>query len=218
MRFRHLLFAAMAGAACSSEDPLPGQFGEDEDLVCVEASAEAVDDSDTVVLGTEGTEVVVGDVLALAAGTFEATLTWEATGEQTSITLTSETSASTAERVTTEPASEEIPEHNCGDFLRFPLSGSLATGDGRLDEALSIEATSDGVNVFVDARLEGLRGTLDPEALAVGTEAVEPDQVDVHAMVQDSSAPFQGQVAPVLADNPGEDVTPLGTWPGELED
>lgn len=193
-----------------------GQIGEDEDLVCREAGVDAVGDADLVAVGDQPS-VAVSDMLTLATGNFTAPLTWLASGEVVQVELDATALAGTAEVVRYEPASAEIPASACTPRLRFTLQGMLATDDGRLAEDLDALAISDGEQVYVDQRLVGLAGTLDPVALAVGSEPVEADQVDVSLMLHDGLGPFQGQVRPVRVDQPEGDVTPLGTWPGELE-
>jgi hypothetical protein len=220
MTLRLSPLAALVLMACSAEGPadLPGQFGEDEDLVCVEASSEPVLDTDIVVLEADGAEVEVAGVLAIASGKFSATLTWLSTEEETLVTLDATAEPGTTEQVHYDPASADIPAENCPDRLRFALTGQLDTADGRLDEPLSTLAISDGPNIYIEARLDGIAGTLDPTALAVDGADVEPDKVDVNVLLQDSDLPFQGQVQPVLVASPDADVTPLGTWPGEVEE
>jgi len=215
-----LAIALLAGCSGGRPDAAIGQFGEDEDLVCVEESREPVAFDDTVQLedrAGEPIDVAVEAVLAHAEATYSAELTWEATGEKTTLTVVLDADADQVELVHFGPADEEIPPENCGSALSYPVSAEVVSDDGRLAETFDADAWGDPDGMHVDSFVSPLSGTLDPVAMHVGSEAVQPDEIRVNLHVNAGSSPFSGSIGPVRIDDPDEDVQALGTWPGELE-
>lgn len=214
-----VMLGALAG--CDVAEPLPGQFGEDEDTVCVRASAEPVSVDDIVTLGStqdELIEVAVADVVGWV-GSRAATLTWQVDASETLVEFSGSGDATDAEVVQYEPASEEIPASMCGTQLVFSVTGSVSTADGRIDESFTTSAASFGEGVYIDVLVDAPQGTVDPVDLSVAPEAVDAAAIDLHLVLRDGGqVPFAGSVSPVRVDDPDDDVAPLGTWPGEIEE
>ncbi|MCA9568953.1 MAG: hypothetical protein KC656_13985 [Myxococcales bacterium] len=222
MKTKSTWIIAVGLAACGVQEPGPnGQFGEEEQTICEVASRTPVVETDTVELwdGESTSTVLVADALALLGPTYTADLTWEATGE-TSLVATSFVSPRDVERVEYVYVDDDAEEGGppvdpCPVRLELTVDVALGTMDGLLDEHFTTTAWSDGIVVGFEARVEAPDGTVDPVGLSVSDEPVQDGPIDVLAVV--GGGEFSGFVAPVLAADPGGDVTPLGSWPGELE-
>lgn len=221
---KHSVVFVFALVGCASDVPFLGQFGEDEDygLECLPGIRTPVADSDTVSLlgyGGEVSQVLVGDSIAAAEGLRTATLVWERTGEQTDISVSLTRAGGVAEVVEyvhADPDHEPgAVESACPTLLEIAMDAQVETTDGRLAEAFVANVQAkDLEGSWLDARIQPPGGTIDPVALSVSDELVEPDVIALHVRVigDAGSGPLEGSVSPVFAQDPEGDAPVLAVW------
>ncbi|MBX2802763.1 MAG: hypothetical protein KTR31_34095 [Myxococcales bacterium] len=203
---------------CSGPEPLRGQFGEEEQIRCEETSRTPVADDAVITLaGYDGdVDVDIAVFRASAAQVATHPIHWMKTGEIAEITATLSRPGSADHVVYDNVGSQsEGPGTDaaifCPDRLELPVSLVVVTSDGRLDESVETVAETLGEQLYVEAEISQLAGSLDVVALSEDPE-VRADEVRVHLSLGEV---FSGYVEPLLLSDPEEDVAPLAHWPFE---
>jgi hypothetical protein len=196
-------------AGCAAEPAgMVGQFGEEEQLICIAEGRTAAEPGSVVTVGYADSlvEVLVSDVLALVQGTLTETLTWAATGEQTELTVTF-AAPGPAEVVVYVPETEGA----CPTLLELSTDVSVDTADGRLAEGFAGAVTFAGEDANVDGQVSPPEGSIDVVAMSTNALPVEPDVLRFGLRV--GADRYSGSVRPLRIGGGDDDATSLANWP-----